>query len=535
MIAPHGLVRLTLLIVLSSVSSLVLGDDLATKATGILKAHCYECHGAKRQGDPDYAITDLAYLEGKSGLIVAGDSSSSRIMKRIYAGEMPPGNKPKLTKDEADTVRAWIDTGAAAPAAAKVEAPRQFVPTSYVRTVIGQDTLKLGGLVASDARYLSLVNLYNAGQTKEQLAASRRALSKALNSLSLAPRIVRPVPVDKDGLVMRVSLASLGWTVIQWNELLNAYPYLEAPAFIRADWFIATALKPPLYYSLLRLPSNQRDLETDLGVDRDGDINANIAQRAAITDSTVAIHNRVLEYHPAVTGLYRLSYDTKNEDADRKIIRNPLGPQFGDNPFGDRAFKHDASEVIFDLPNGLHGYYAANGQGVRVDAVPNDVANDTTQLSGSPNIVPGLSCIGCHSQGIQTKISDVARAGSPVNGLELAKVAALYPQKERFSAYLEKDKSRYLKAELAATGQTDEPIRVAVEAYDKPIDLATAAKESDQADPRFVAQLINTQGDLQAEGLRPLIEGKTITRDTWQSAEFNVTPAQRVAQLLGEF
>lgn len=528
--------------ILTGACGSALSQDLATQATSILRSHCYQCHGAKRQGDPDYDISNLDYLRGDSKLIVAGDKpqsksqTKSRIMKRIEAGQMPPGGLPKLTAAEASTVRKWIASGAPNPGQEKLvyaQPKIEFADKNYVKAAIGADQLRLG-VLAVDARYLSIANLYNIGYAKDALDIARAAMSKATNSLSLGRFVSKPVAVDGLSLVYRISLSQIGWTAQQWNEVLNAYPYSESPNFVRSDWFVATTLHPPLYYDLLGLPGTEGELEREVGVDRDADVLTNRAQRAAITDSAVAIHNRVLELHPSVFGVYRLSYDVKNEDADRRIIRNPLGPQFNGNPFANRAFKHDGAEIIFDLPNGLHGYYAANGNGKRVDAVPNEIANDPTQLSGSPSIVPGISCMGCHSQGIQTKISDVARDGSPVNGIELAKLDALYPPKEQFSKCLEGEKAKYLSVVKLATGTEQEPIRPSVEAYNRPLDLLQVAIESNQRDSSALSQLINTRGDLQAFGLRPLIEGKTITRATWESAEFGITPAQRVAQLLGD-
>ena len=47
-----------------------------------------------------------------------------------------------------------------------------------------------------------------------------------------------------------------------------------------------------------------------------------------------------------------------------------LGRVFKENPYSNKAFKHDGSEVIFNLPNGLQAYLVTDAEGDRVDAPP---------------------------------------------------------------------------------------------------------------------------------------------------------------------
>ena len=76
--------------------------------------------------------------------------------------------------------------------------------------------------------------------------------------------------------------------------------------------------------------------------------------------SNVSLQNRMVERHCSDYGAYWRSYDFRSSDLFGNIVRYPLGPDFEGNPFANQAFKHAGGEVIFSLPNSLHGYMLAN-------------------------------------------------------------------------------------------------------------------------------------------------------------------------------
>ena len=130
---------------------------------------------------------------------------------------------------------------------------------------------------------------------------------------------------------------------------------------VHIDWFIATASTPPLYHELLSLPLTDRDLETRLEVD----VARNITNapgvrvwRAGFNNSGVSTNNRVVERHTSRYGAYWKSYDFAGSVGAQNILTHPLN------------FTHDGGEVIFNLPNGLQGYYLANASGFRLDDAP---------------------------------------------------------------------------------------------------------------------------------------------------------------------
>ena len=182
----------------------------------------------------------------------------------------------------------------------------------------------------------------------------------AINSLSWKEAIVKPEPVkDTQDTVLAVDIRALDWDRTNlWYEILKEYPYgvrydnhprnrnlreLDKDIFeltkdetgdgcvlsmVRADWFAATATRPPLYYTMLfdeYLPELRHrsidpvtaklgnpkhmtayDLEKYLGVN----IQANFLNptpdrisRAGFAKSGVSRQNRLVERHRARRGV----------------------------------------------------------------------------------------------------------------------------------------------------------------------------------------------------------------------------------------
>jgi hypothetical protein len=73
---------------------------------------CVSCHnGTQKMGGLSLESRDTAEKGGKSGPALSrADPSASLLMKRIDAGEMPPGNR--LPSSEREVLRAWLKDGA---------------------------------------------------------------------------------------------------------------------------------------------------------------------------------------------------------------------------------------------------------------------------------------------------------------------------------------------------------------------------------------------------------------------------------------
>ena len=221
-------------------------------------------------------------------------------------------------------------------------------------------------------RYFTLANLHNAGLAADELETYRQALAKLLNSLSWGREVVTPQPVDPEKTLLRIDLRDYKWTDAMWQRLLADYPYgvandEDAHAVadscqcglpcVRVDWFTAVASRPPLYYELLKLPATAGELEEQLHVDAAEDVRAERVARAGFNNSGVSRNNRIIERHESSYGAYWKSYDFDGGAGTKNVFAHPLGPVDAAD-----AFTPDGGEIIFDLPNGLHGFFLADGR-----------------------------------------------------------------------------------------------------------------------------------------------------------------------------
>ncbi len=98
--------------------------DFVRQVQPILAAHCYECHGLKRQeGGLRLNIRSSAFAGGDSGekAIVPSDLKTSRLVKVIDGSDdelkMPPDDEGKpLTAEQIELVKRWVSQGANWPA-----------------------------------------------------------------------------------------------------------------------------------------------------------------------------------------------------------------------------------------------------------------------------------------------------------------------------------------------------------------------------------------------------------------------------------
>jgi mono/diheme cytochrome c family protein len=94
--------------------------DFARDVKPILDARCAECHGAQKQeSELRFDLRDAALRGGAGGEVIApGKSGESTLLQRVTSQEkserMPPEGDA-LTAEQVDTLRRWIDEGAAWP------------------------------------------------------------------------------------------------------------------------------------------------------------------------------------------------------------------------------------------------------------------------------------------------------------------------------------------------------------------------------------------------------------------------------------
>jgi WD40 repeat protein len=500
----------------------------ASRAQGVLKAYCYRCHGENGSSKGGFSyILDLDRLV-RQGKVIPGKPDASELFLRVHEGEMPPpGKQPRPGKAELLVLRQWIEAGA--PALSVASGPRQFVPDATVLRWIHDDLERLDPRHRRFARYLTLTHLANAGLPDDDLETARQALAKLLNSLSWHPRLSLPRPIDRGQTVYRLDLRDYKWTASQWDRLVNAYPYKidvnlsEARAirtatgsefaYLRGDWFVATASRPPLYHDLLQLPTSDRGLERLLQVDVPANLKEDLAVRAGFNDSGVSKNNRLIERHDAAFGAFWRSYDFDGNSGRQNLFEHPLGPAAGET-----SFAHAGGEIIFHLPNGLLGFLLVERNGRRIDQAPVEIVSDPKRPD--QRVETGISCMSCHARGLIPK-ADQVREHVLKNLLAFTKadvesVKALYPPRSRVQALFSEDNDRYLKAlaRLSIAPEKPEPVSTVTLRYEATLDLAMAAAEAGLKTEEFAKRLRRNSTLVRTIGAL-LTRGGTVQRQTF--------------------
>ncbi len=504
---------------------------LAQEATAILKASCYRCHGenGSAEGGLNYLLDRDKLVERNK--IRPGDPSQSRLYRRVEQGTMPPEDeKPRPSEADVAILKKWIEAGA--PSADTVATQREFIANSNIIAAIHRDLLALPERERRFARYFTFTHLYNVGLSEDELQTYRHALAKLLNSLSWSREIVRAQPVDLAKTILRVDIRDLQWSDRVWNRILASNPY-QLPLVsdqanqvhaiaggqlpqVRADWFLGTASRPPLYNEILQLPDTERKLEEQLHIDVAENIQQEKVSRAGFNGSGVSKNNRLIERHASPYGAYWRSYDFGDNLGHRNLFVHPLGPNSDSN-----SFQADGGEIIFDLPNGLHAFMLVDKKGHRLDKAPSVIVSDPRRPDRA--VENGLSCMTCHVRGLIAK-SDQIRLHAESNpvaftGQELQAILALYPPKRNLESWFERDNLRFRRA-VEQTGSrfaTTESIAALVQHYEGELDLATAAAEVGLSSAEFADRL--TMSPVFARLLGSLrVPGGSIQREVFAKA-----------------
>lgn len=529
--APQcALLSLALIWAVPRVGSTTQPDDtgLAAKAQGVLKAHCYKCHGQDGSSKGGFGhVLDREKLVQR-GYLLPANLNASELYRRVAKGEMPPpGKHSRPTKDEVVLLRQWIEAGA--PDFAPLLAARPFIDESKVHAWVVKDLQQFEPKRQRHLRYFTLAHVANAGVTETDLERNRQALAKLLNSLSWHARLTPPTAIDAGRTVYRIDLRDYKWTAALWDRLAAVYPYrgghgsraadalaattgTELP-LLRADWFVATASRAPLYYDLLQMPQSERALERLLQVDAPANIKDEYVARTGFNDSGVSKNNRLLERHDAAYGALWRSYDFADNTGRKNLFEHPLGPNTGET-----SFTHAGGEMIFHLPNGLHGYLLADALGRRIDKGPVEIVSDPKRPD--QRVEAGLSCMSCHARGYLPK-ADQIRAHVEKNQnvfapADVASVRALYPDKAKLQRLFDEDNERYLRAltGLGVNAADTEPVTLVTLRYEGTLELRAAAAEYGLPVAEFTQRL--KQSASLTRTLGPLLASGVVQREVFQ-------------------
>ena len=508
-------------------------NNLAQEAYAIFQQSCLGCHGEHGTFTEDLIIESAPALVA-TGAVVRGDPDVSELYRRLLGptenGFQMPFNQPPLSQAAIETIRLWIEAGAPNW---QVQYDINFITTDAMLDTIQGHLETLSAFDRPSARYFTLTHLYNAGESPEALLAYRRALSKLVNSLSWGFEVINPEPINLQETIFYIDLRHYEWDVRNeaWTQIEREYPYsidfdpetqaglhekltdlrtemdCEVP-FVHVDWFLANASLPPLYHDILDLPETDRELEQQLEVNVTRNINSAPGVRvwrAGFNDSGVSNNNRVVERHTSRYGAYWKSYDFAGSVGAQNIFTHPL------------SFSEDGGEVVFNLPNGLQAYYISNASGNRIDEAPTTIVSNPA--ASNPAVRNGLSCMGCHTEGMKT-FEDEVRAVilKDPEGPARDQGLRLYVEQSEMDGHVEEDTKRYREA-LEKTGGVFggiEPVHRFHEAFQGPVDATHAAAAVGLETEMFLQEILDKQS-LRNLGLAGLLEDGNVSRDAWTS------------------
>ena len=508
-------------------------QQIAQDAYAIFEQSCFICHGPAGSFKESLLIDHNTLIQ--NGTVIPGNPNTSELYNRLVTTDTAkrmPLQQPPLSAQAINTIRDWILAGAPDWAATSTT-DGDFISPGEMLNTIETHLMSLPSFDRAFARYFTMTHLYNAGESAGILQEYRKALYKLINSLSWGVEVINPEPIDPEKTILYIDLRHYEWDVNDgWGQIEAAYPYhisFDAPEqtalrdqlsrlqtemksdipSVHVDWFVAQASLPPLYHELLSLPLTDRELETRLEVDVVRNLlNAPGVRvwRAGTNNSGVSNNNRVIERHTSRYGAYWKSYDFAGSVGTQNIFTHPL------------SFTHDGGEVVFNLPNGLQGYYLANASGFRLDEAPINIVSNPA--ANDPTVRNGLSCMGCHTEGMKI-FEDEVRPVIESNtnpAYDKAQALRLYVEQSKMDTLLGEDMDRYRVALTKTGGAVDdiEPISRFHEVFQGPVDVAYAAAVVGLETEVFLNKIKENVG-LQNLGLL-VLESGNMKRDTWTSS-----------------
>ena len=232
----------------------------------------------------------------------------------------------------------------------------------------------------------------------------------------------------------------------------------------------------------------------------------------------------MIERHPSRTGYFWTSYDFAGNRGKQSFFEHPLGPK------GENGFEHDGGETIFSLPNGFQAYYLNTADGKKLDKGPTNIVRDLSRKDLA--VINGLSCMGCHDQGIRKakdEVRDVVLSSKSFSRQTREAVEALYIPAERMDAILEADTKRFQNAMFRAGLDPSlklyglEMISALVQSYEADVDLVQAAAEFGFNKNGFESAFVDADRKVRPM-LRRLKQG-TIPRDQFENSYREVARA----------
>ena len=316
----------------------------------------------------------------------------------------------------------------------------------------------------------------------------------------------------------RVVLTDGGWVDLAMAARLRHWTGSRG-AVVRADWFVAQATVPPLYYEFAGVPKRKADWLEQLGVDAVAIKRLGANRGANLFRSGVTDKPRRLSRWNSLLGAIWNTYDTAGGDATKDVFRNPTF-----------TVRFDAGEHIATRANGLLEYALFDSKGIRQDAVPPEIAIDDTVSPPVP-LVPMLSCVRCHGVGDedglrsftddQSRLLASGRVALLVDDRQrLTALELFYGRQARLQRELERDRDDYRHAVGAATGgmSPSDVARELAAMYETyvvgGVKPAQAARELGLSVAQFRRAMSGSVDPI----VLALVEGLSVQRDQWEAS-----------------
>lgn len=371
----------------------------------LIKAKCVSCH-------PGFDKLDTA--KSKIDNFIARTSLAPDAPLR-----MPKVPNPPLSDAEKKIFTDWKAGGLQPNCPDTASNPYISLNDLEVAAQNDLDTLNSG--TQTETRWLYTTHKSDEGASLKDLVKFEAAIQKGINSISLGRGIVLAKPVDEKKTLFRFNLNDLKLTVAAWNLIEAADPInLESDTnrgrllkqltnskkpMMSVDAFLTAANKAQVYYAIRKIPSDLNTLLGNLGVNQNVQLANFQALLVGFANSPISLNkNRLLARFDSNDGAYWQTFDTDDiADAHKNLFNFPLLKATNKN----NNFKFNASEVIFTLPNGLHGYALFDAAGKRLDLAALNIVAHNVNPPSDPTIKNAQSCYRCHSGGFIPKKDEV--------------------------------------------------------------------------------------------------------------------------------
>jgi hypothetical protein len=296
-------------------------------------------------------------------------------------------------------------------------------------------------------------------------------------------------------------------------------------AVLRADYFVAAALKAPDYYRFSGAADTLDGWLKQFGADAKLAEQLEASNGANLFVSGITLKPRRVIWQQGILGGVYATLDCKQADAAHDPFYRPISAD------GSQV-KFDAQELFAMRANGFWATFIADAAGKRLDVVdPQIVSRDyaIAELGAADTrIYAGRNCLICHSAGglnafsdDQAKLLRTTRGRaelSSYNGSYVRRVLGFYDD-ERLQRQMKIDRESHELAVKRACGTTPEKAVAAVGATIKraefdPVTPQIAADEL-QCSLHDLSDVIDGTHDPNLAGL---VEGHAINRQAWQSA-----------------